>query len=126
MGVYYPHFTGEKIEARREAQSDSYELMHLLWRINAKVSCSWFKFRDALRASYVLISVPETSVKMSVIFVANLPCVGPPFCMGTMAPVKELQRTACFWLLLDSLVQLQDIPLVVGVDAPSSPLLSSI
>lgn len=50
----------------------------------------------------MLISVPETSVKMSVVFVVNLPCVGPLFCMGTMVPVKELQQTACFGLLLDS------------------------
>lgn len=48
------------------------------------------------------MSVSETSVKMSVVFVVNLPCVGPLFCVGTMAPVKELQQTACFGLLLDS------------------------
>lgn len=38
--------------------------------------------------------------------------------LGRMAPAEELHKTTCFCLCPDSLVQLKDLPLEVGLGAP--------
>lgn len=114
----FTHFTGKKIEAAREAECNTVtNSCFSFWFINTNVLFSWFSFRDAPRVPYMLLSVPETSVKMQVMLVSNLQWVGWLLCMqlGRMAPGEEFHKTACFCLLPDSLVQLKDLSLAVGL-----------